>query len=309
MPKVSIIVPVHNTEKYLQACVESLTAQTLADIEIILVENCSTDNSLALCHKLATTDDRIKVVSIDKADLSTARNEGVKVATGEYIAFVDSDDTVLPEMYGDMYDLAINNHLGVVNCSYVAKWSNGKEKYPFPNSGTTLILEAKDMTTLNLLDKISRVACTLLIRKDIFERVLFPSGMYHEDRATTHLFMAASGRAANMDKAYYNYIQHGSSIVHTMSFRRMRDFIRATCMRLEFIHNGGLYSEAEIPIVSRRCAEQLLRKLRHLLRLATTTEEREEALSWCRKIDLIPHGTRLPLKACLIRWYIRKFVI
>ena len=89
MPKVSIIVPVHNTERYLQACVESLTAQTLADIEIILVENCSTDDSLALCHRIATTDDRIKVLSIDKADLSTARNEGVKVATGEYIAFVD----------------------------------------------------------------------------------------------------------------------------------------------------------------------------------------------------------------------------
>ena len=79
MPKVSIIVPVHNTEKYLQACVESLTAQTLADIEIILVENCSTDNSLTLCHKLSATDDRIKVVSIDKADLSTARNEGIRL--------------------------------------------------------------------------------------------------------------------------------------------------------------------------------------------------------------------------------------
>ena len=83
MPKVSIIVPVHNTEKYLQACIDSLTAQSLGDIEIILVENCSTDNSLALCHEIAKSDSRIKVLSIDKADLSTARNEGIKVASGE----------------------------------------------------------------------------------------------------------------------------------------------------------------------------------------------------------------------------------
>ena len=74
MPKVSVIVPVHNTEPYLRACVDSLLGQTLSDIEILLVENCSTDNSLSLCHELAATDSRIKVLSTTKADLSTARN-------------------------------------------------------------------------------------------------------------------------------------------------------------------------------------------------------------------------------------------
>ena len=309
MPKVSVVVPVHNTESYLRACVSSLTNQTLDDIEIVLVENCSTDNSLALCHELATTDPRIKVISIDQADLSTARNEGVKVAQGEYIGFVDSDDTVLPEMYKDMYELAVQHGLGVVNCSFVMTYDNRKDKYPYAEDGKTEILDAKALTTLNLTDKISRVVCTLLIRKDLFERLSFPTYMYHEDRASTHLFMAACGKGANINRAYYNYYQRSSSIMHTGSFRRMRDFILATCLRLEFIDNSGLYSSAEKPIVARRCAEQLLRKLRHLLRLATTTEEQQEALEWCRKIELIPQGTRLPLKARLIRWYIRKFVI
>jgi glycosyltransferase involved in cell wall biosynthesis len=308
MPKVSIVVPVHNTETYLQTCVNSLRAQTLIDIEIILVENCSTDNSLTLCYELAKQDSRIKVISINEADLSTARNEGVRMAQGEYVGFVDSDDTVLPDMYRDMYKLAIEHNLGLVNCSFVKTYDNRKNKYPYREDGKVDVLDAKALTTLNLTDKISRVVCTLLIRRDIFDKLQFPTYMYHEDRASTHLFMAACGRGANINRAYYNYYQRPTSIMHSGSFCRMRDFVRATCMRLEFIRESGLYSPTEIPIVAARCSEQLLRKLRHLLRLAKSSDERAEALSWCRKIDLIPCGAHLPLKAHLIRWYIRKFV-
>ena len=106
MSRVSIIVPVHNTEKYLEATVQSLLAQTLKDIEIILVENGSTDGSLALCHEVAKTDERIKVMHLDKGDLSYARNNGLTLATSEYVAFVDSDDTVRPEMYETLLGIA-----------------------------------------------------------------------------------------------------------------------------------------------------------------------------------------------------------
>ena len=148
MPKVSIIVPVHNTEHHLKACVGSLTAQSLTDIEIILVENRSTDNSLALCHELAKSDNRIKVLSINKADLSTARNEGVKVATGEYVGFVDSDDTVLPELFKDTYDLATQHSLELVCFSPVKVFDNRADRYLYPEDGTVRILSPKEMTTL-----------------------------------------------------------------------------------------------------------------------------------------------------------------
>ena len=309
MPQVSIIVPVHNTEKYLQACVNSLTSQTLTDIEIILVENCSTDNSLALCHKLAESDSRIKVLSIDKADLSTARNEGVKVASGEYCGFVDSDDTIAPEMYEEMYNVAKANDLGLVNCNFLKRYDNRPDKFIAPDNGEVQLFSAKEITTLNLTDKISRVVCTLLIRKDLFNELQFPTYMYHEDRASTHLFMAHSGKAAHINKAYYYYYQRQGSIMHAGSFRRMRDFVLATTLRLEFISNSGLYTTEEIPVVASRCAEQLLRKLRHLLRLAKSEAEQEEAVAWCRKIELIPQGVQLPMKARIIRWYLRKFVI
>ena len=121
MAKVSVIVPVHNTEQYLRACVASITAQTLKDIEIILVENASTDGSDELCHELAAADDRIKVLHVEMGDLSNARNEGVKAANGEFVAFVDSDDTIDASMYEDMYSLATNESVDIVFCDYVKK--------------------------------------------------------------------------------------------------------------------------------------------------------------------------------------------
>ena len=110
-PKVSIVIPVHNTAHYLEKCIQSVATQTLKDIEIILVENGSTDHSLQLCHILAEKDPRIKVLQINEADLSTARNQGAKAATANYIGFVDSDDTIHPEMYERMYQLAMNRNV------------------------------------------------------------------------------------------------------------------------------------------------------------------------------------------------------
>ena len=92
MTKVSVIIPVHNTSKYIDKCLKTVLNQTLSDIEIILVENASTDNSLAICQEYAKQDSRIKIMHLDVGDLSYARNKGVAIATGEYVAFLDSDD-------------------------------------------------------------------------------------------------------------------------------------------------------------------------------------------------------------------------
>lgn len=305
MAKVSIIVPVHNTETYLKACVASLTNQTLADIEIVLVENCSTDNSLALCHELAASDNRIKVISIDKADLSTARNEGIKVATGEYIAFVDSDDTVLPEMCEELYNLAVEHDLGLVCFTLHKVYDNRADKYPYANDGTIKLLSAKEMTILNLTDKSPSYVCTHLFRRNLFDTLSFPENIYYEDRASTFRFMAACGRGAIIYKSFYRYYCRQGSISRSFGWKHFRDFAFANLCRLEFINNSGLFDKAEMAAVASASADSFLRKLRHMLAKAKTPEERSEALAWCKKLDLIPEGTRLPLKARLIRLYIR----
>ena len=94
MPKISIIVPVYNVEQYLAECIESIKDQSLTDIEIILVDDGSPDNSGAICDDYARKDDRIRVIHKKNGGLSSARNAGLEVAIGEYIGFVDSDDWV-----------------------------------------------------------------------------------------------------------------------------------------------------------------------------------------------------------------------
>ena len=309
MPKVSIIVPVHNTERYLKACIDSLSAQTLDDIEIVLVENCSTDNSLALCHEIAKSDRRIKVVSIDKADLSTARNEGVKVASGKYCGFVDSDDTILPNMFKDMYEVATEHDLGLVCVNLHKVFDDRPDKYLYPEDGAVRILSAKEMTMLNLTDKSPAYVCTHLFKRSLFDTLSFPENIYYEDRASTFRFTAACGKGAIINKSYYRYYCRQGSISRSFGWKHFRDFAFANLCRLEFINHSGLFATDEMAAVASASADSFLRKLRHMLSKAQTDEQRNEARKWCHKLNLIPKGTRLPLKARMIRWYIERFIL
>lgn len=114
MPKVSVIVPVHNTEKYLPRCMESLQKQTLADLQIILIDDGSSDGSGELCDSYARRDARILVIHQKNSGLGMTRNAGMSLAEGEYISFVDSDDYVLPDMYKRMYKAGISNKAQMV---------------------------------------------------------------------------------------------------------------------------------------------------------------------------------------------------
>ena len=119
MPKVSIVVPVYKVEKYLVRCVKSLSNQTLRDIEIILVDDGSPDNCGHMCDEFEKTDSRIKVVHKKNGGLSSARNAGLEVATGETVGFVDSDDDVELTMYEELYETLISNQVDFVMSDYL----------------------------------------------------------------------------------------------------------------------------------------------------------------------------------------------
>ena len=106
MPEISIIIPVYNVEKYIERCVNSLLNQTFQNIEIILINDSSTDSSLEICNKLAEKDSRIKVIHKENEGAGMARNAALKIATGKYIGFVDSDDFVAPDMFKELYEKA-----------------------------------------------------------------------------------------------------------------------------------------------------------------------------------------------------------
>ena len=118
--KISVIVSIYNIEKYIQRAVESICAQTYSNLEIILVDDGSTDSSGRICDEYAKKDNRIRVIHKKNGGLSSARNEGIKAATGEYIAFVDGDDWVDKSMYEDMLKAMYTYDADIAICNYKA---------------------------------------------------------------------------------------------------------------------------------------------------------------------------------------------
>lgn len=134
-PKVSIIVPIYNVEKYLERCLDSLLSQTIKNFEIIAVNDGSTDSCSEILHEYAEKDSRIKVLEKKNGGVSSARNVGLTIASGEFIGFVDPDDWVEPDMYETMYHTANRENVDIVMCSYIREFgSHSKEKkFNLPN--------------------------------------------------------------------------------------------------------------------------------------------------------------------------------
>lgn len=301
MCKVSIVVPVHNTEKYLEESVMSIRKQTLKDIEIILVENASTDNSLELCNKLSLEDKRIKVIHLDKGDLSTARNEGVKIAQADYIGFIDSDDTVEPIMYETLFNIAVQNKLDIVNCNYVKLYPNKSNKYQYCEDGKIHILPPKELVRLNLLEIIPQSACSMLVKKQILENIPFPVDKQFEDRQTTFRFFAESKACAYINTSLYNYYQYRGNICRGKNFKRNHAFAESDSIRLKFICESGMFSDSEKSIIAAKSAESLLRKINRMRRYASKEEDYLMLQEMKKNIIYIPKSTKLSLKARIIK--------
>lgn len=309
MNKVSVIVPVHNTERYLAACVASLQSQTLKDIEIILVENASADNSLTLCRQLAESDKRIKVIHLDTGDLSYARNHGLDEATSEFVAFVDSDDTVSADMYQTLLNIAEEHELDIVYSNVVKIYDDRPPKYTYSEDGTITIMTPKEMLIRNFTHQINTNACSMLVRRSLFSELRFPEFMYFEDRAFTFRLIAEASRVGYINKAFYHYYQRTGSIIHLRNWKMYYDYAESDRIRLEFIRDSNMFTTEEKVKLSEKSADSLLRKLRHLRSLAKTQQQREKLRDMAGNISLIPQGCRLPMKARIIRRIMKTFYI
>ena len=307
--KVSVIVPVHNTSEYLEECIASIQRQDLKEIEIILVENASTDNSLELCHKIALSDERIKVIHLDKGDPSIARNEGVKIASAEYVGFIDSDDTINTDMYKVLYNTASKNNLDLVTCNYVKKYKLKHDKHLYCENGEINIVSPKEMVKLNLMETIPQSICIMLIRKGIVEKHPFPVNDHFEDRSHTFVFAANASACAYINKSYYNYLQYRGKRCLVKTFKRNHDFAEADSKRLKFIMESGIFTDEEKPVVAAKSAESLLRKINRVRRRVSTIEEKEKYEKIKENIKYIPYKTRLSMKARIIRFLIKKGIM
>lgn len=234
-PKVSVIVPIYNVEKYLRRCLDSLVNQTLTDIEIILVDDESPDNSNEIYKEYLAKDNRIKLVQKKNGGLGFARNSGLEIATGEFIAYIDSDDYVDVNMFKKLYDTSKNNNLDTVYCGY-NNLDDELKVHSFNEVDDLTIFSTKDEVNGVLLDMIACKPSSPLERKyrmsvwhaiysrDLIEnnRIRFCSErqfisediIYHID------YLSKANRIAFIPDSFYYYCYNEDSL--TKTFREDR---------------------------------------------------------------------------------------
>ena len=288
MSKVSVIIPVHNVAKYLRKSVESVMQQSLTDIEIILVENMSTDSSYEICVELANQDKRIKVLKLDRGGISYVRNKGVEAASSPYIAFVDGDDIIAPEMYSEMLSHAEANDLDLVTCHLLKRYEYRSDRLVYKSDGSAEVYSADDFLKLCFESKIPNSVCTLLCRKELFKDIKFPEGVYFEDVATIWRLIKVSRKCGHINKAFYIYLRHPGSIVHTMSFQKAENHARADRAKLSYISQN--YSAEEQLKLGMPSALVMFKMIIKMVKMAKTDEEKAQCLEYRNFAMTLPHN-------------------
>lgn len=234
-PLISIIVPVYGVEKYLTQCVQSLINQTYKNLEIILVDDGSPDNSGALCDELAKTDTRIKVIHRPNGGLSAARNDGLAIASGEMLGFVDSDDYIDNDMYHYLYSLLSKYDADISVCAF-RKFSEESGVLQKENAEEITSYSNKQAMKLLLEDElIGSHPCNKLFKRSIFGDLKFPEGRVYEDIALMHRVFAQANTVACSTKMEYNYLIRGNSTSYTQTAKWGYSLFKAFQDRCEFI--------------------------------------------------------------------------
>lgn len=219
---VSVIIPNYNTEKYLKCCVMSVLKQTYRDLEIILVDDGSTDESKLMCDEFASIDKRVIVIHKSNGGLSSARNTGMEIAHGEYIVFLDSDDYLALNYIENSIKLIQENSadIAVMQMCYIAEKTNieivNTEQEEIICLNTASAIEASLYQRLY-----SCCAPAKLYRKEMLADIKFPVGKLSEDLAVCHKILANAKKVVYTNSYGYYYRQHETSIMHTFNPRRL----------------------------------------------------------------------------------------
>ena len=292
---ISVVIPVYNTEKYLPRCIESVLAQTYRDLDVILVDDGSPDNSGKICDEYAEKDGRVRVFHKENGGVSSARNHGLEKArekSSEYIGFIDSDDWIEPEMYEKLLNVLIETNADIAACcekTEFTKEDNRQEiKAGRRQSGECLepTVYNRDEAVRALLKlDISTFVHDKLYKAHLFTGIAFPEGKVYEDLATVYKLILASERTVVLWEILYHYVRNPGSITHNKSMKSLVDYWDAGISRYNYFSGYG--DDYCTKLLLKDCAE-IISKIWRWAYL-NPKEEREK---YSEKINEITRFTR-----------------
>ncbi len=234
---ISVIIPIYNVENYLERCIDSVINQTYSNLEIILVDDGSPDNCPIICDRYAEKDSRIKVIHKKNGGLSDARNAGIKIATGKWIAFVDSDDHIENVMYEKLLGLALSNDaqisIGSVNDEIEKNGVVTILKTTLHSTQKTEVLPKKEVVKRFLNGSWS--AWDKIYLRSLFDGIEFPVGEINEDEAIALLLLNKCKNVVYTNEIFYHYMQREQSITSSSFSSRKLDWVKHCEQNLDWI--------------------------------------------------------------------------
>ena len=242
MSKISVIVPVYNVEKYISKCLDSILAQTYADLEVICVNDGSTDNSGKILDEYAARDSRVKVFHKDNGGVSSARNLALENITGNYVGFVDSDDYIAPDMYSSLLSALEEQDADIAECNIAYVYESGEIK-----NGATRnysLTNTKEILNAFFLKKMGIINCTKLFKVTALENLRFNAEYkIGEDSLFLYECLKNTKKVIGIDTVGYYYLQRESSVMHNvLDEKRLKLFEIVDHWLEENKHDKELYA-------------------------------------------------------------------
>lgn len=299
-PLISVIIPVYNVERYLAICLDSVLTQSYRNLEIIVINDGSTDYSLKIAQQYAQVEDRITVYSFENGGLSEARNRGLEVATGDYVTFVDSDDLLLPGALEIMFNTLYETNADVVEGAIIK--GDHVKKFENPDPLTIQEYTFKEAVTDVLYQKsLLPSAWGKLYRMDLFKDLRFEKGLYYEDLDLFYKVYEKIIKLVRINYPVYFYRQTEGSILNSWNSKRL-DVLKVT-------ENLEKYIQSKYPDLLPAAKDRRLSANFNMFALCSLHGNREEAKQcWehirkNRKESLLNSNVRMKNKAGILLSY------
>ncbi|WP_278832681.1 glycosyltransferase family 2 protein [Porphyromonas cangingivalis] len=277
-PIISVIIPAYNVAKHLNKCLDSVVSQTLRDIEIILIDDGSTDDTPCLCDEWGQKDERIRVIHQANSGIATSRNRGIALSSADIIAFIDSDDWIEPDMYEILYAAWQKYDADLVVCNAVFDYVQTGESSLMHRIGRMhegLHPKRKTLALLMHEKRFDSYCWNKLYKKSLFDDYPYPDGLWMEDHSTTFKHYYAAERIVYVDKALYHYIRHGENFTMTPGVKMEKAYLLALQERLRFCQEHPFLTPQEFAILRIKSAQRAMVSIEQLM-LHTPVEEHRE---------------------------------
>ena len=294
---VSIVIPVYNVEEYLKECVESVLCQTYKNLEIILIDDGSTDGSGKLCNFYREIDNRIKVIHKENGGLSDARNKGIEVATGSYLYFLDSDDLIPQNAIAVLVTIARETECDVVMAG-LQQFEGYIDKCFLDKKGVEVVTNEEAMKRMFLHEGIGHEACGKLYKSSLWLNMKFPIGKLYEDYACIYNIVASCKMVSIMHQNLYYYRIRQGSIMNTIIKERELQILdvsnQVTKYISEYVPNLKEYAEYLQLVTYLKTMKRIMdvgynKYISDQKRIISFVNEHKYLINmkWCKKVDRI----------------------